>query len=44
MNDKKNGKLHVLVIVLMISILAAAFVLFFLGITRWGLFYLEFLC
>ena len=31
MNDKKNGKLQVLVIVLMISILAAAFVLFFLG-------------
>ncbi|MDM5249939.1 hypothetical protein [Lysinibacillus sp. G4S2] len=31
MNDKKKGKLQVTVIVLMILILVAAFVLFFLG-------------
>ncbi|PKU51613.1 hypothetical protein [Lysinibacillus fusiformis] len=31
MNDKKSGKLQVLVIVFMILLLVAAFVLFFLG-------------
>ena len=31
MNDKKSGKLQVLVIVFMILVLVAAFVLFFLG-------------
>ncbi|KPN96556.1 hypothetical protein [Lysinibacillus sp. ZYM-1] len=31
MNDKKNGKLQILAIVLMISLFVAAFVTFFLG-------------
>ncbi len=31
MNDKKNGKLQILAIVLMISLLVVAFVTFFLG-------------
>lgn len=31
MNDKKNGKLQILAIVLIISLMVAAFVIFFLG-------------
>lgn len=31
MNDKKKGKLHISVIVIMILLLVAAFVLFFIG-------------